>query len=547
MQGIVSFIVLLSVLIFVHELGHFLAAKGLNVKVTRFSIGFGPRLLGFTRGETEYQVASIPLGGYVKMAGEVGDDSAPGDEARGFLAQAPWKRALIVGAGPAASLGFPVLVYLVMFLAFPQTSSRVMALEPGMPAAEAGVRVGDLITSVDGTAVHTFAQLQQALENKGGKEVSLVLDRGGQTVRLRLVTARADEGTTRPGPGKLGVAAERRAPLVGVLTGSAAERAGLRTFDRIVSVDGSPVPDLPTLERLLSASRGDVVRVEALRRAPLDLPGVEAVTPERIQVEVPRQAGEGLRVLGVELPDLYLSRVLPGTPGERAGLVAGDRLVALDGRPIVSSTLFRLKLHALRDAPFQLTWLHAGAERSSQVQQAAVSDRDVYGREVKLLDLGILLPLEGYQGERQAILVGERATLDRVRLGPGPALVASFRMVGDTIVKVGMGLGLLLTGQVPFSNLGGPIMLYSIASQSAQAGLDHFLGMMAVISINLGLLNLLPIPVLDGFGLLSTFWEWIRRRPIPLRAREIANLFGLAMLVLLMIAVFKNDIARLLM
>jgi len=549
MQGLVSFIVLLSVLIFVHELGHFLAAKALNVKVTRFSIGFGPRIVGFTRGETEYQVASIPLGGYVKMAGEMGEDGedTPEAEARGFLAQAPWKRALIVGAGPAASLAFPALVYLCMFLAFPQVSSRVMALEPGMPAAEAGVRVGDVITSVDGTPVRTFAQLQQSLENKGGKEVALVLDRGGQTVRLKLTAARIDESSPKPGQGMLGVAKERRAPFLGVPTGSAAEAAGLRTFDRVVSVDGQPVADLPALERLLDGARAEVVRIEALRRSPVDLPGVEAVAPQRIRAEVPRQPGRGLAVLGAELPDLYVSRVFPGSPAAKAGLAVGDRLVSLDGHPLVSSTLLRLKLRALRDAPMQLAWTHAGAQRSAELQQAPVKDQDLYGRDVKVLDLGILLPLDGFQERHQALFAGEHPTLDRVRLGPGAALVAALRKVGDTIAMVAVSLGLLLTGQVPFSNLGGPIMLYSIASQSAQAGLDHYLGVMALISVNLGLLNLLPIPVLDGFGLLATFWEWIRRRPIPVRAREIANLFGLAMLVLLMIAVFKNDIARLLM
>jgi regulator of sigma E protease len=548
LRGAIPFIVLLSVLIFVHELGHFLAAKALNVKVTRFSIGFGPRIFGFTRGETEYQVASIPLGGYVKMAGELGEDGdgTPESEARGFLAQAPWKRAVIVGAGPAASLGFPALVYLCMFLAFPQVSSRVMAIEPGMPAAEAGVRVGDIITSVDGTPVRTFAQLQQSLENKGGKEVALVLDRGAKTVRLKLVAARIDESSPKPGQGMLGVAKERRAPFVGVPAGSAAEAAGLRTFDRIVSVDGQPVPDLPALEKLLDGARGDVVRIEAVRRSPVDLPGVEAVAPERIRAEVPRQPGPGLRVVGVEVPDLYVSRVLPGSPAEKAGILPGDRLLSLDGRPLVSSTLLRLKLRALRDTPFQLSWKHAGVEHSAELQQAQAKDQDVYGRDVKVLDLGILLPLERFQERPQPLFAGEHPELDKVRLGPGAALVASLRTVGDTIAMVSVSLGLLLTGQVPFSNLGGPIMLYSIASQSAQAGLDHYLGVMALISVNLGLLNLLPIPVLDGFGLLATFWEWIRRRPIPMRAREIANLFGLAMLVLLMIAVFKNDIARLL-
>jgi regulator of sigma E protease len=539
LQDIIYFVVLLSVLIFVHELGHFLAAKALNVKVTRFSIGFGPRIFGFVRGETEYQVACIPLGGYVKMAGDLNDEGDPSDDARGFLAQAPWRRALIVGAGPLASLGFPILLYLIVFLGFPQASSRVMTLEPGMPAAEAGVRVGDVITSVDGTEVRTFEELRRALATKGSKEVTIGLNRAGRSLELKLVAARTDEGVAGKVRGRLGVSPQPRPALVGVPSGSAAERAGLRTFDRIVSVEGRPVSDLVSLERQLDAAPGDVVRIEALRRDPAGLPGVDAFLPERIHADVPPQPGQGLTRLGVELPDLYVGRVLPGSSAAKAGLTAGDRLVALNGQPLVSLELLGTKLEALRDTPFRLTWRHQGAERTEEVQQRPVDQKDIYGREVKGLDLGLREPFASFKVERLAV--------DQVRLSPGAAMVAAFRKVGETISDVAVSLALLLTGQVPFSNLGGPIMLYGIASQSAQRGLDSFLSVMALISVNLGLLNLLPIPVLDGFGLLSAFWEWIRRRPIPMRAREIANLLGLAVLVLLMLAVFKNDIARLLM
>src|SRR5438309_11401405 len=133
------FLLFLGVLVFVHELGHFLVAKWLNVKVLRFSIGFGPRIFGFTRGETEYRISWIPLGGYVKMAGEQPYEELPPEEAkRGFLAQAPWKRALIVAAGPVFNLVFPVLVYFFVFLGAHETlSTRVGSVEPGLPAAEA--------------------------------------------------------------------------------------------------------------------------------------------------------------------------------------------------------------------------------------------------------------------------------------------------------------------------------------------------------------------------------------------------------------------------
>ena len=548
LQNPIYFIVLLSVLIFVHELGHFLAAKALNVKVTRFSIGFGPRIFAITRGETEYQVAWIPLGGYVKMAGDMGEEGAPEDEARGFLAQAPWKRALIVGAGPVASLGFPLLLYFILFLGFPQaidvtthyplrTSSRVMLLEPGMPAAEAGVRVGDVITSVADRPVRTFDELRRAMEGKAGKQVALGLERDGHSLQLKLVPAQSEDGSAKKKSwGLLGVSPVPRMPLVGVPAGSAAERAGLRTHDRIVSVDGEPVQDMVSLEQRLDADPRAVLAIEALRRVPANLPAVDAFVPERVTAGVPRQPGQGLGVLGVELPDLYVGRVLPGSAAEAAGLSAGDRLVSLDGQTVQSILRVQGKLESLGATPFRLVWLHQGQERSAQIQQKPVDPKEPAA---KGFDLGIRLPFDPSSDERVAF--------DVARLGPGAALVAAARKLGDTIASVGGNLVMLITGRVPFSMLGGPIMLYGIASQSAQLGLGVFLSTMALISVNLGLLNLLPIPVLDGFGLLSAFWEWVRRRPIPMRAREIANIFGLAVLVLLMLAVFKNDIARLLM
>jgi regulator of sigma E protease len=548
LQNPIYFVVLLSVLIFAHELGHFLAAKALNVKVTRFSIGFGPRIFAFTRGETEYQVAWIPLGGYVKMAGDLGDEGEVEDQARGFLAQAPWRRALIVGAGPLASLGFPFILYFILFMAFPQaidvttryplrTSSRVMMLEPGMPAVEAGVRVGDLITSIDGSQVQTFEDLRRALENKGGREVSLGLERDGRALQLKLVPARSEEGDPDRTRGRLGVSPEPRVPLVGVPSGSAAEHAGLRSYDRILSVDGEPVANLVSLERRLDGAHADVLHVEALRRHPAGLPGVEAVVPERISAEVPRQSGQGLAALGVELPDLYVGQVAPGSSAEAAGLLPGDRLLSVDGQPVASLLRLQKKLESLRKTPFRLAWLHQGQERSAEVQQKPFDAKDVTG--AKGLDLGLRTPFD--------TSADEHVVFDVARLGPGAALVAAGRKLWDTIANVAGNLAMLITGRVPFSMLGGPIMLYGIASQSAQLGLGVFLSTMALISVNLGLLNLLPIPVLDGFGLLSAFWEWVRRRPIPMRAREIANIFGLAVLVLLMLFVFKNDIARLLM
>src|SRR3954463_16706061 len=156
-------VLLLGVLIFVHESGHFLVAKALGVKVLRFSIGFGPPIVAFTRGDTEYRIAWFPLGGYVKMAGEQPYDELPPEEAQyGFLNQAPWKRGLIVAAGPVFNLVFPVLVLFVAFMLPHETpSTRVGSVVPGLPAAEANLQPGDRILAVGGQKVETFEELQE--------------------------------------------------------------------------------------------------------------------------------------------------------------------------------------------------------------------------------------------------------------------------------------------------------------------------------------------------------------------------------------------------
>src|SRR5215468_12418720 len=244
-QNLAAFVLLLGALVFVHELGHFLFAKAVGVKVLRFSIGFGPPLFSFTRGETEYRIAALPLGGYVKMAGEVpGEDAAPEDEARSYLAQSPWKRMLIVAAGPAFNLIFPLLVRFLAVVSFPQPSTRVLTLEPGLPASHAGMKLGDVITEIDGQPVHTFDEMRRIIEPRAGQRIPVIVQREGERVKLALTPVQSPTTSTPGRPrGMIGVSPSARVPLLGVPAGSAAEKLGLRTFDRVVSLDGQPVTD----------------------------------------------------------------------------------------------------------------------------------------------------------------------------------------------------------------------------------------------------------------------------------------------------------------
>lgn len=539
LQKIGLFLLLLGVLVTVHELGHFLVAKLFGVKVVRFSFGFGPKLLSFTKGETEYQIALLPLGGYVKMAGaEPHEDLEPEEAHRGFLAQSAWKRALIALAGPAFSLLFPVIIYFFVYLGpYQATSTRVGSVEPGMPAAAAGIRPGDKILEVEGQPVRTFEELAERLVGRFDRPLAVKVEREKEELVVQVTPLRRTESNPvdTVQRGELGVSADSKMPVVGVPYGSPAWEAGLRTFDQVVEVNGQPVPDEVRLYEELRKAQG-VVALVVQRPRPVEVGLVQGRVPERLEVKVPRQEGEGLAAVGAEPVDLYVAFVLPGSAAERAGLRAGDRLVSFEGEPLVSFRYFQVALSQKEDKPFQLTWRTAeGEERTARLAREPLVLKDEMGNEHAP-------KLVGVNGWRA--MVGGQRDLVTLHLGPAEALERAALTVPrytGLMVKVLAGI---VVGDVPTTSLGGPIMMYQLASRSAEQGWDSFLQLMAIISINLGVINLVPIPILDGFNLLTAVWEGIRRRPIPVRAREVANVIGLVMLFMLMVLAFKNDLMR---
>ena len=537
-QNLAAFVLLLGALVFVHELGHFLFAKAVGVKVLRFSIGFGPPLLSFTRGETEYRIAALPLGGYVKMAGEVpGEDAAPEDEARSYLAQSPWKRMLIVAAGPAFNLIFPLLIFFVVIVSYPQPSTAVLRVVPGMPADVAGIRVGDVVTEVDGRPVRSLEEMQWALVGKAGQRIPVVVQRDGQP--LKLMVTPSGEGAIK-NRGLIGIAPNRAPPVVAVRSGGPADRAGVQSLDRVLSVNGRPLGDLQALEQEIASATGPELTLELVRRVPAEVPGLEGSVPEVHTVRVPRGEGTGAAAFGLEPADvyslLYVGRVLPGSAAADAGIVRGDRLEAIDGKQLRSRDQLLRRLAELKDRPFRLTWMHDGNPREAEVRMRPAKSADpANGEGGEAFELGLRF---------ESGIPGDRGSDAKVHVGPGLAFLTATHRLGEAVADTASGLAKLLTGQVSFKNVGGPIMIYGIAGKAAQAGLDYFLNLMALISVNLGLINLVPIPALDGFQLLSAGWEAVRRRPIPMRAREIANAVGIVALIVLMVLVCVNDLTR---
>jgi regulator of sigma E protease len=545
-----SIVLLLGGLIFVHELGHFVAAKLLGVKVTRFSIGFGPRLLGFRRGETEYLLSLLPLGGYVKMAGdEPGAEVPPEDRGRGFLEAAPWKRFAIAFAGPAANLAFPVIIYFALALA--QNGSSVPGptlgtIMPGSAADRAGLRAGDRVVAVavpgkPPAPVRYFSDLRQAVGPRPGDRIEFTVERGGERLIVPVVPAAEKESNpvetvTR---GVIGVSPAYPAAVVApALPGSAGP---LQPFDLVVRANGHPIRNMGELDRILRDAPCAPVELEVLREDPLRAPGValSAYEPRKLG-PVPSCVGGGPAFAAADpTVSTFVAEVTPGSPAAQAGLVRGDAIAAVNGKPVRSfRELNQLAPDFLSGTPVRLDL--AGG-RTATLVPADQEYVDEMTRETRRrVTLGFFPDQRGLVEARA--LVAEEVPL---AVGVAEAFGNAVGHLGEVVRLTALGIARIVQGEISFKTVGGPIMLFQIAAQAAQEGWSSFLFKMALISVNLGLMNLLPIPVLDGGHIVATAVEAVTRRPLSLRAREVANLVGILLLVFLMIFVFKNDIVRL--
>ncbi len=547
-----SIALLLGGLIFVHELGHFIAAKLLGVKVLRFSIGFGPRLFGFTRGETEYRVAVLPLGGYVKMAGDdPSEDLAPEDRGRGFLEQQPWRRFVIAAAGPVMNLVFPAFVYFALGLAQNGQlvpGSRVGALSPGSPAAEAGLQAGDRIVSVTAPggaarSVVYFSDLRELVSPHPGEPLQFEVERDGRRLPPITITPAREresnliETTFR---GVIGVTPAYSPAVVAPVGPGAA--GPLQPFDLVVSVAGQKIAHAGELRRALAAAGCTPVDLDVVREEAVRLPGAALSSYRPLALRaVPTCSGGGpsfaLADPGIST---YVAVVTPGSPAEKAGLRRGDAILAVNGHPVRSFRDINARSSDFK-AGEQVRLTLAGGRQVTLVPTEK-SELDEMTREPqKRLVLGFF-PEQRALVEPAALLV-ERVPL---RIGPLDAARGAVENLNEVVRLTVLSIARIVTGDISFKTVGGPIMLFSIAAQAAEEGLQSFLFKMALISVNLGLMNLLPIPVLDGGHLAACLIESVTRRPLSIRAREIANLVGIVLLVMLMIVVFKNDLARVL-
>jgi len=544
------FIALVGVLVAVHELGHFVVARMCDVRVLRLSLGFGPRLLALRWGDTEYVLAAVPLGGYVRLLGEnPGDVIAPAERHRAFPAKPAWQRLAIVLAGPLANLALPTLLYFQVYAGETTTlGSTVGTVFPGQPAAGV-LQPGDHIVAIDDTPVGTWDEVARLVSAAPGRDLRITYERGSDRPTTKVITPRAhprlDAFGERELVGQLGVTPRVRLSQIGI-GGSAAfrpadspaARAGLRTFDVITSVQGRPVETWHELEQALATGRGEAVLVTYLR--PTDptaallpvtrlSPGTAQIFPEPSAAAAP---GAGRFDTGLRPAERFVATIEAGSPAERIGLRPGDEIDSVDGEAVGSWEVLAQRLEEHPERRVEIGWRTPAGERRSAACDL-LAGRTGRGDEPPSPSLGAE-PSRAVKPMREIAIDGRLPHA----LGRAVATTAS---VSVAMVQV---FGRLLLGRLPPTAIGGPIMIYHLTGVAVARGPEQLLSILALLSINLALLNLLPVPILDGGYLLFFGLTAALGRPLSERQRERLNYAGLAVLLGITLLAARNDVVR---
>jgi len=501
-------IVLLGLCIFIHELGHLLGGRMVGIKAKTFSIGMGKGIIKKKIGDTTYQIAPFPFGGYCQFYGEDPSEERTGQGFE-FLSAHPLRRIVTVAMGPLFNLFFGIVIFFVMNLVgYSKDTNQVNIPEQlrngkqTSPAYEAGVRSGDRVVKIGDEEIKSFSDLQAAVMFSEGKTLEVTLERGSKLLRLPVTPRQAAGGRYEIGVMPYGT----RILIVDMLDGGVAQAAGLRVMDEIVSVDGIVMQSEAEFSRYINERANRPVKLAFMRK---DVRMEKVVTPALSEI-VRFQALDGR-----------------GAPGESFPIMKSDSLQRyLDKGQIKINERVVTGYEELIAAVRELD----GRRVSFEV------DNEKYSGTMKIEKVGLI-------GIFQAMAPDQVL----IRYGVADAFIHSFIEPYEFIVMNLKGIGMLFTGKMNVrENLSGPIRIVQIAGQVAYyKGIPDFILLMAKISIILMVMNLLPIPVVDGSHLIFFTIEWIRKKPLSQKIMERIQTVGIVILVMLMAFVIINDISML--
>jgi len=469
--NVLAVVLVLGVMILIHELGHFLAAKYFGIRVEVFSFGFGKRLWGFKKGETDYRVSLLPLGGYVKMAGE-NPDEAPTGNLDEFQAKPRWQRFIVAVMGPAMNIGLSIVLLTALFMyryqkpAYEEGPAVIGWLEPDSPAVGAGLAIGDRIIRLNSKPNPRWGDIELTVASNVGQPLEVEVDRGGEHL-VHTITPRAE------GRAQLGYAGwfPMAAAKVQVVEGHPAAKAGLQNGDEIISINGTEILSWVAISESVQKSDGQPMEV-VLRRD--------------------NCATASQTTLDVDPPDVDPNGANKNAANEPAG-----------GQP--SRDCAELKT----------------------LQITAVMDTAT-----------------GEASPRWLIGVSPQFEMITRRLGPVEALSESLATNKKFALLIFEFVGKIFTRDLSPRTLEGPIGIARLSGAAARQSFADLMSLMAAISLNLGIFNLFPIPVLDGGLILLLLIEGTIRRDLNRRVKERVTQAGFAFLMLIAVFVIYNDIVK---
>jgi len=593
-SNVVLVIIGIGLLIFIHELGHFLVAKKIGVRVHAFSLGFGPAIISKQFGETNYKVSLIPLGGYVKLAGEQREDSNTGEDWE-FMSKKPWQRAAVLVAGVTCNTILAFILFIVAFnVGVPFITSEIGQTMPGGPAWEAGIRSGDKIVKINNVTDPDFEDIFISVAlNSSPEGINMEIERDNETFNVNVVP----EYDVSVGVQRIGISPASTLEVDKIFTvenaDTPAQVSELNVHDKILQANGKTITSVNDFREIVNANPGKVLNLAVLRNdkkrdikvtpsvvtrwmiglscATSKLDGIKTDSfahslglekgDEVVKVNTQSVHGFTELISSIkELPDgiitlqvkrgeelnnikftklgeetvkefsegifphygLTVDSTVEGFPAEKSGIKPGDKITSISGENVTKWSQLLTLVTASQGKEFEIAWTHnyETIRKTIKPQKNEKNAQGILG--IKFREKKIYRKY----GFFKACSVGTHKTVINIK-------------------RIYLTIQGFVSKKLSTKALGGPVLIAQASYASAQSGIGKLMYFMAIISINLAVINILPVPVLDGGHLMFLGIEKLKGSPVSERTMVIANYIGMGLVLTLMIYATKNDIMRL--